>query len=342
MTPDAPNPILIRQLQEMLTGALARVRKLVENPPGGSDAGREWNRQRYASIHAQITRELDALKRLVAQWGGQAVSASAARGNADALRQLRQLSRAGWTPPGQGIDPHFAVVNFDSVRVLARDTVADLSRAIDATQESIGRTLRTMADNGLTVREVNEIMSRGMIAGKPRDVVREITQSLQAIHGERLTIPTKGGGTMEYQTRDYAGMVARTRLREASVIARHERLDSVGIRHVVIIGNRTQWPCTAYLGKIYCLGKSDGKYPSIASIDGPPFHPNCSKSTAPIVVDLATKQQLAEGRPDQSSRAMARVGVNSPAARRLMQGDQVQAQVKQRMKKITRSITGGS
>src|SRR5207248_2252057 len=39
---------------------------------------------------------------------------------------------------------------------------------------------------------------------------------------------------------------------------------------------------------------SSDKYPAYASLPGggPPFHPNCSKSTAPFIEALASKEQL--------------------------------------------------
>lgn len=333
--PDQPDAGYRRILTQMLEDSMAKIRQLILHPPGGSPAAITWNRQRAQILLAQIQKELQQLRRGVARWSADTLRRTILAGWRAGQRQLEALA---WKD--RSLDPtlnaSFSGFNADTLRTLANDTYRDLERAIDQTERRLQGTLYQMADNGLTAKEVNQIIAGGVIEGKPRQVIAGLRDQLRAIHGRELTINGRS-----YDTKSYGQMVANTRLREAAVLGRHARLQKDDVLHVVIIGNSTQWPCTAYLGKIYYIGSGSDPagYPSIDSIDGPPFHPNCSKSTAPIVLQLASKEQLQTGQPDETSRQMAQVGVNSTAGRRLMQADNVQGAASERQRTIVRSIT---
>lgn len=333
--PDQPDAGYRRTLVQMLESRLAKIRQMILHPPGASAAAVEWNRHRAQILLAQIQKELSQLRQDVATWSADTLRRTIQAGWQAGQRQLEALA---WKD--RSLDPtfnaSFAGFNPDTIRTLANDTYRDLERAIDQTQRRLQGTLYKMADNGLTAAQVNQIIAGGVIEGKPRQVIAGLRDELRAIHGQELTINGRN-----YDTKVYGQMVANTRLREAAVLGRHARLQKDDVLHVVIIGNSTQWPCTAYLGHIYYLGDGSDPagYPNLDTLDGPPFHPNCSKSTAPIVLQLASKEQLQTGKPDEASRQMAQVGVNSTAGRRLMQADNVQGAARQRQRTIVRSIT---
>jgi hypothetical protein len=330
--PDAPDPRYLRNLLEILQQATQSVRAKVIAPRGRSDESRAWNKARATDVGNQIARQIEQARRQLQRWTGAAVTASARSGSLAARRQLAELLKE----PSKRDFRDFNLVNFDVVKALVEDTYKDLDQALSATQQSAQRTLRAMAQNGLSDKDVNQILAGSVIAGNAREGHAELRRQLQQIHGEEIVFPS--GHTM--QTRAYATMVARTRLREAHVVARHRQLRRDGVDHVVIIGNRTKYPCTGYLGKIYYIGTGadPAGYPNLAGLDGPPFHPNCSKTTAPIVLDLATKEQLALGREDAVSRKIAELGADTHAALTFFNGDQVQKQVEHREKTIAASI----
>jgi hypothetical protein len=75
---------------------------------------------------------------------------------------------------------------------------------------------------------------------------------------------------------------------------------------VTIVGRITPWFCTAYVGKVFSLSGNDPDFPPLDSVPGggPPFHPNCSKSTAPFIRELASDAQLKASRVDEDLKAM--------------------------------------
>lgn len=345
--PDQLDPQYLRMLVQLLQSPLDHIREMILHPKGGTPESIEWNRSRATRTWYQIAEQIRRARQDLANWTGRAITSAAARGWREGRRQL-DLMNPQWR--SRGTDPSlkasFNIVDFDAVHALARDTYANINAGLQATEDRLRLTLRRMADNGLTAADVDLIQARGTIEGKPRQVIRDLRDELLRIHGKELTIPTKTGGTMSWDTREYAQLVAHTRLREASVIGRHERLTRAGVDHVIIIGNITKYPCTAFLGKIYYIG--DGRdpsgYPNLNTVKdarghaAPPFHPNCSKSTAPIVLDLATPEEIRRGQPDATSEQMAQVGVNSTAGVRLMQADNVRGQARERMAAIAESI----
>jgi hypothetical protein len=306
--PDQPAQKYLQTLEQYLTSALDKVREQILHPKGGTPASIEWNRNRALIIEAQIQRELMIVRKQINSWAETAFTAAAKQGWAAGQRQLAIMSLQT-----DSIDPalnaSFAHFNMDTVRAIAQDSARDANLALDATQKGLSSTLRTMADNGLTAADVNQLMAGRIIEGKPGALMADLRTKLRAIHGDTITFAS--GRTMAIGGRNgYARMLARTRLREAAVIGRHQRLVTDGVHYVTIIGRVTIYPCTRYLGKIYYIGPGEdpeGRYPNLNSLsDGrghpaPPFHPNCSKTTAPIVLELATHEQLQQGQPNQDS-----------------------------------------
>jgi hypothetical protein len=188
--------------------------------------------------------------------------------------------------------------------------------------------LRTIAEQGLGREKLNRILAGGVIEGAPVETIRTLRDELSKIHGETVPIVDKNGDTINYAAKDYAEMVARTQTRQATTIARHERLESNGVDLVSIVGRVSTNFCTAFLGQVFSLsGKSD-KYPALSSLPGgagpyppPPFHPHCSKSTRPVR-RLPGQRQAAARRGDPGGREEAAghgheqgaAGVQGPAA----------------------------
>jgi hypothetical protein len=335
--PDQPDQSYIDLLIECLDPPMKRIRDLILNPKGGSPDSIVWNQTRSISVINQVNEVMQRAGVNVARWSSRALTNAARQGWTAASQQILSL---GMDAPLLKVS--FAQVDTDQLNLLVRDSHQDLQLALDSTRQDIQRTLVQMGDNGLTAREVNKMASGALIEGKPILFQKQLTARLQEIHGETLTV-----GGRHFESKEYAQLVSQTRMRQASVLSRHERLQRQGIDYVVIIGNVTKWPCTAFLGKIYYIGVGqdpEGKYPNIDTVrtargyPAPPFHPNCSKSTAPIVIELATKEQLHAGIPDMGSEKMAEIGVTGAEATRLFQDRQLFAAAESRMKKITRSL----
>lgn len=283
---DPANQALIDQLAKIYQDAAKRLRQTVIAPPGTTDSAREFNQARAAQLLNRVQGEVSRLKGEATQWTGKAIGQAMQEGLAIGDAQ----AAAAGIRPGGPIGGDFSVINHRAAEVLARDTVADLHKAADSMGSSAGDALRRMAATGVTNAQVNQILAgSAVIEGQPAAAVRELRSALEKVHGDVVTIQGKSG-PINFDTGYYAQLVARTKTREAVVRATNGRLQERGIDLVKIVGRNSIHFCTAFLGHIYSLSGDSGKYPALASLPngGPPFHPQCSKSTAPFIEGLSS------------------------------------------------------
>ena len=328
---DQPDPRLVRELVARYSEAAARVRDRVLNPPGKTASARKWNQARVTQILAQVDTEVARLKGQATEWTGTALEQSMRKGTETADRQAKE---AGIINEGSPLEGSFSVVDRGAVEVLARDTVSDLISAADSMRSQASNALRRMAATGVSNAQVNSIITAGVIEGRPANTIRELREALKKVHGKKVTITDKNGQPMTFDAGYYAQMVAVTKTREATSKARHARLSDRGIDLVKVVGRISVNFCTGYLDKVFSISGSHPKYPPLASLPGggPPFHVQCSKSTAPFIVGLADPEDIEAGEPDPDTDKLLNVQDRSELQRRFnaMQGKQ-QAQARRRM-----------
>lgn len=280
-----PDPVAA-QLASYYKDATARLKKVVLHPPGGTQASREYRQAWAANQIQQLDRYMLALKGKASGWVGKNIPAAMTAGVKLAHEQAVD---AGVKTPGALVEGSFSLIDQHVVRTLAIDTVADLHRAADSIADRGKSVLRQTAQQGLAESEINKILAGGVIEGRPLDTIRRLKAELEEIHGETVEVNGKN-----FDVGYYAEMVARTKTRQATVVARHERLGDLGLDLVAIIGRLSDNFCSAFLGQVFSLSGKSTKYPAYASLPGggPPFHPNCSKSTRPFIEELASDSQL--------------------------------------------------
>lgn len=214
----------------------------------------------------------------------------------------------------------FININSEAVEVIAEDTLARTKSDIEislqdgirkhaASAKSIFRSLsqsQLTINNPLAEVEVNRAIARGLITGNSKLADRLIRELYQPAGQEPLSVRKLGNqiievGKASMTVRQYAMTVTRTRMREATVTARHRQLQSRGMQLVQITGSNSENFCTAFNGLVCSLDGSTthedfaGPIVPLESLPGggPPFHPNCSKSTAPFSPRLASSERLA-------------------------------------------------
>lgn len=318
MTPDLdkPDPRLIAELVARYEASAQRLRDQIISPAGRTDKAREWNQARAAQVLAQVDAEIQRLKADATRWTGPALQRSMQRGVRVADQQARDAGVAGGD--GDGLSGSFALLNRDVAMILARDTVGDLHKAADSMQHQARTVLRRMAATGVSNADVNAILSGGAIEGQPTQAVRGLREALRKVYGKKVTIQDKNGDEVTFDAGYYASMVATTKMREATVRARHARLEDKGIDLVEVIGSTSANFCTAYVHKVYSIGGSHDRYPPLSDLPGggPPFHPNCSKATAPFIESLADPEQVEAAQPDADTDKMHRVQDRTDLQRR--------------------------
>lgn len=301
--PDSESPRVVAELAKMYERSAARLRQIVLNPHGSTDSGQAFNRGRAAQLLAQVDAEIRSLKNSATTWIGPALSDAFDKGINTANAQAITAGVVGPDLHSKVTGAGFNMVDRDAVTIIARTTQGDLFKAADSMRSQAFRALTSMADVGVSNADVNRIIAGGIIEGTPRQTIRTLRNELELVNGKKITIFTKSGGTITFDTGYYAKLVAVTKTREARVTARHERLADLGLDLVEIIGRPSKNPCSLLLGKIFSLSGRSNKYPAFSGVsEGQPpyhlFHPNCSKSTAPI-----SERRIKREHRDQRSEA---------------------------------------
>jgi len=299
--PDTTNPKVVSELAKLYEASAARFRKAVLDPPGKTPGAVAFNQARASQLLAQVNDEVATLKHQATTWTSKALHSAVVKGVEEADKQAHSAGVAP-LPPIDSPNGSFAILDRRAVTLLARDTVGDLFKAADSLQRQMGSVLRHMQATGVTNAEVNRILAGGIIEGKPAAAIAQLKDALEKIHGETVTIETKSG-PRNYETGYYARLVANSKMQEATMRGRHERLADHGLDLVWIDGTTTLSPCTHLLGRWFSLSGESKKYPAFETIypTCPPYffrHPNCHKYTVPVVESLASDKAKAKALGD--------------------------------------------
>lgn len=320
--PDNFDSGVTRQQSDLLASyykdAAAKLKQVVRHPKGATLAAREFRQARAAEQLQQIDRILKQLKVRGSGWVGRNMPAVYRAG---LLRADKQAIDAGIRPGGP-IGGSFSLIDERSIHVLAIDSIGDLHKAADSMGHQAASVLRATAQVGVNESEINRILAGGLIEGQPVQTIRTLRDALKKVHGETVEINGRN-----FDVSAYAELVARTKTREAVETARHSRLQEHGIDLVSIVGRVSDSFCTAFLGQVFSLSGNHPKYPALDSLPGggPPFHPNCSKSTGPFIDELATDKQLE--RADGVDDAHKLIGMTPSEAQRSYKDLQIRQQV---------------
>jgi hypothetical protein len=299
-----------------------RLKKVVPNPDGKTLSAQQFNQARAAQLIQQCDRVLLQLKGQTSGWVAHHMPQTMKDGLALADRQVQQIFKKVPADMLAKMQPQFALVDVRTVQNFALSTTQTFHKAADSMTGRAKEILRTTQQLGVSEKDINKVLVGGVIEGKPREAIRQLGDEMRQVHGDTVEINGKN-----YDVEKYAELVARTRTREATVTARHDRLSELGLDLVMIIGRLSTNFCSAFLNQVFSLSGTSDKYPSYASLPGggPPFHPNCSKSTRPFVEELASEKQLATAEilPD----AEKLLGMDQAQAQRSYQDLQIKQQV---------------
>lgn len=187
----------------------------------------------------------------------------------------------------------FAGVDERAVEIIARDIAVASVQAVDQLGQQSQRFLRAISAKEISDPAVSRAIAQGLVTGDPRIAMREVRELFRE-PGSQEDFRQLGNrqvkvGKATMSVRAYSEMLVRTRTREATVQARHNRLRESNVDLVIITGRVSKWFCTSYLGLICSIDGNSGKWPALSSLPGggPPFHPNCSKGTRPYVEGLS-------------------------------------------------------
>lgn len=331
MTPEFSDSGVPQSTSDLLASwyraAAKQFKTMVLKPVGGTQASKDFRQARAATLLGQVDQVLLSLKRKASGWVGENIPKAYREGKARADVQAKE---AGVRVKGSGMSGSFTQHDQRAVVILASDAMADLTKGAESMADRAKRLLRQTAQIGLAESDINRILAGGVIEGTPVETIRSLREELIKVHGETIKIIDKNGDEMNLDAGKYAAMVARTKTREATVAARHERLAELDIDLVAIVGRVSKTFCTAFLGRVFSLSGKSKKYPAYDELPsgGAPFHPNCSKSTRPFIEELAEPDQLEQAAMPRDEKKM--MGMDAGKAQRAYQDLQLYQQVKKR------------
>lgn len=301
------------------------LKKVVEHPPVTNSE--EYRRAWAANQIQQNDRVLTFLKAKTSGWVDTKIPQAATDGLALAHRQVMDSFKKVPADLLAKMQPSFSLVNVQAVHRLALNTVgadakADLNKAADSLVKRANEAIRNTAQVGLSEAKINRVIAGDIISGDPSAMKRQLEKDLREIHGGTVKV-----GKVNLPVGYYAEMVGRTKTRAAVVKAQHDKLEDLGLDLVMIIGRISTNFCTAFLGQVFSLSGQSDKYEAYSALPGggPPFHPNCSKSSRPWIEELASEHQLstAEGIDD----AQKLLSMTPAEAQRAFKDLQIKAQI---------------
>jgi len=158
-----------------------------------------------------------------------------------------------------------------AIEAVADQLAADLTYANDSLMLQARRILRLTQQKVIEEREVNAILSQGLVAGETRrDVSRRLTTALQKEMEDGAKVVING---RKYDPASYAELVTRTRTREAVTEGAMRSAEAWGVYLFQWSVHENSCPvCQQWQGKVFSIIEGTG-YPLLEV--RPPAHPNC-------------------------------------------------------------------
>jgi hypothetical protein len=332
------NAAQVSELVKLYTAAADRMAEMVLHPVGGTAAGQEFRQHRAIQQMAQIDQILHRLGVETSVWIGKSLPLAIADGIKRAEKQAEDL---GVKVSGDsGLTGGFSLIDPGTVKQFVKSMTRDLGDAASNAGDRAKGLLRKTAQMSLNESDIDRILSGGVIEGRPAETIRKLRDAFRAVGDGTVPVRDKNGDMINFEAGYYASMVARTKTREATVTARHERLQSLDLDLVSIVGLVSTDFCTAFLGQVFSLSGKSSKYPAYSELPGggPPFHPNCSKSTRAFVEELASPLQLEQA--DGLDDADKLLGDDVSTAQRKFKDLQIHAQQKDRYASTAKKLFG--
>jgi hypothetical protein len=171
-----------------------------------------------------------------------------------------------------------ATIHTSAVQVLINSVTLDLIKANDSIKYLFNSFIHQTQQSLLQDAEISRMIAEGLITGETRRTVsNEILKELQTQLGNEQFIVING---RNYQPKNYAELLARTRTREAT----SQGTINTCLRYGVDL---VQWDvhteiceyCQQYAGRVYSISGSDPNFPMLK--ENPPLHPNCKCILSP-------------------------------------------------------------
>lgn len=333
MTPNEEREAARLEVIRLLKMAAERCRRVILNPPGGTDRAQSFNASRAAQQLAGLNRELQAIGARAVSVAARGIAAAYREGLEDAEQMARDALKEGSQAveeagvPAGTLTGGFNVVDRRRAQVLIEQTVADVHKAVISMRENTGKVVRQTQALGLNTNDVNRLLASGTLEGRPRETLRQLRELIKkyAVDGQIITVNKRTGVLMQFQAQDYADLVMQTKSAETATAATMERLQERGLYYVKVIGSNSSNFCTTFVGKVFYIGPGEdptGQFPSSRTLPrgGPPFHVRCTKRFVAFVLDLQSQAAIKKAMLADHQRQF--LGLDDRAAGKLFRAQQ--------------------
>ena len=171
-----------------------------------------------------------------------------------------------------------------SLGAMLNETLSVVYSGIKQGESTLLRLATVTQQYLLSEKAVNDAIARGFLeSGTGNASKKRLMEALadKAKNGEYISVIDKNGDTRMYHIKDYAELVARTKLTEAASQAVLNTCQISGADLVGVTSHNTQCAiCAEYEGKIFSISGSDPDFPVLD--ETPPFHPNCQHQIATV------------------------------------------------------------
>lgn len=175
----------------------------------------------------------------------------------------------------------------DNLKDVLNNVLTSFKDGIDSGEKALVRLVNLTQQIQTTEARINKAIAKGYEAGGSVNASRKKLQETllaRAKEGKYVEVVDRNGNIRNYGVKEYAELVARTKLMDASAQAVLNTADRIGQDLVQISSHNTLTPlCAEYEGKIFSLSGSDPNFPVLDQT--PPFHPNCLHSMSIVFVE---------------------------------------------------------
>ncbi|MFB1100900.1 phage minor capsid protein [Terribacillus sp. JSM ZJ617] len=273
------------QLLRFIDEQIARIHQLIQDAGDLLD-GKET--QRLIAAIIQVLNQLGvAIEEVIPETVLRAYYAGVDEATQALIEEGMPIAEAAaLTAAGAVSKPFQTKIHLEAVQKAVSDTLSDLTAAIRTAKVNAQGTIEE------ALSEVQVEITRGLLVGDNRRVAKQRVAKAFEKHG-LTSFVTKDNKRLPLDF--YAGVVAATKLRDATVTGSVNRYIENGVT-LVQVNERadTCSICAKFRGMVVSLtGEHDG-FKSIkdVGIKLPPYHPHCRGTVRPFPLSFRTEEQI--------------------------------------------------
>lgn len=209
------------------------------------------------------------------------------------------------------INISFGAIHRDAINVIIRDTFNNIAAATTYMEDNLKEAIRNAAKEkyklGIITGETRRETTKGLIEGlnqkgftayydeKGRYI--PLNQYVNTLLDENWVGFVDAAGR-RWDLENYAEMLTRTKVLEATNAGTENRLTQNGLDLVIITSHGAEDWCRFYENRVFSISGHSSEYPPLKQVPnhGCPMHPRCRHSEAPFVEKFESEDVIKYGK----------------------------------------------